>query len=148
MSEDATPPVTRDRIARAVREIGLIPFLGGEDQVAAILPSHVLRIVLPDRHPQQGIAEWSRSLSIRHATRAAEFTHAFNATTYLPKMTTVVTDEGVIRFRVQHTFNWGGGGSDEQVLEEVRQFVMASLSAFSRLDQQFPDPWTTEGDDE
>ncbi len=137
-------PVTRDRVATAVREAGLIPFLGGPDQVAAIVPGHVVRIVVPQARPPQGIAEWPRSLAIRHAPDVAEVVRQFNATTYLPKMTTSVNDRGQIRVLLQHTFNWSGGGTDAQVSAEVRQFIIASLAAFSALDGRFADPWAKE----
>ncbi|MGO3796188.1 MAG: YbjN domain-containing protein [Pauljensenia sp.] len=143
-----TIPVTRERVEGALRKLGLIPFLGEQDQVAAILPSHVLRIVLPPDRPVQGIGEWSRVLDIRFAPQAAEFTASFNAATYLPKMATAVTDDGHIRFRLQHTFTWVAGADDEQVDQEVAQFVMASLAAFTRLGERFPDRWAQEADDE
>ena len=143
-----TLPVTRERVESAMRKLGLIPFIGDQDQVAAILPSHVLRIVLPPDRPVQGIGEWSRVLDIRFAPQAAEFTAAFNATTYLPKMTPSVTDDGHIRFRLQHTFTWVAGADEAQVDQEVAQFVMASLAAFNRLAERFPDRWAQEADDE
>ncbi len=148
MSETVTTPVTQARVAAAMREAGLIPFLGDTDQVAAILGSRVVRVVLPDGHPVQGIAEWPRVLDIRHAPRAADIARSFNATTYTPKVTTVAGDDGAIRFHLQHTFSWASGADDAQVNAEVLQFVMATLAAMKRLDEEFPDEWATEADDE
>lgn len=148
MSDSVTTPVTQERVAAAMREAGLIPFLGNTDQVAAILGARVLRVVLPEGHPVQGIAEWPRALDIRHAPRASEITRRFNATTYTPKVTTVAGDDGMIRFRLQHTFTWASGADDAQVDAEVLQFVMATLAAMKRLDEEFPDQWTKGADDE
>ncbi|MCI1641243.1 MAG: YbjN domain-containing protein [Actinomyces sp.] len=147
MTASIPAPMTRDRVATAVREAGLIPFLGDSDQVAAIVPRHVVRIVVPEGRPPQGVAEWPRSLAIRHAPAIAEVVRQFNATTYLPKMTTTVTDRGQIRVLLQHTFNWGGGATDAQASAEVRQFILASLAAFNTLDAKFPDPWAKEDSD-
>ena len=137
----APTEITRDRIAQAMSSMGLVPFRGGDDQLAALVPGQVVRIVLPEGRPQQGMGEWSRTLDIRFAPQAAMFTRHFNAATYLPKLTTAVGDDGQIRFRIQHLFNWSGGASDEQLAGEVRQFFMASFAAFGRLDQEFPDQW-------
>lgn len=147
MASVSTVPVTRDRVAAAVRSAGLVPFLGGTDQVAALVPGHALRIVVPEGRPPQGVAEWPRLLNVRHAPAAAEAARLFNGTTYLPKMTTSVTDRGHIRFRLQHTFAWLGGATDAQVAAEVRQFIMACLAAFNVLDAKFPDPWAAEATD-
>ncbi len=147
MSESTTPAVDLDRIAEAVRRAGLLPFIAGDTQVAAILPSRVMRIVVPGHNPPQGIAEWSRALNIRFAPDAALFARTFNATTYLPKMVTAVTDQGDVHIRFQHTFNWVGGASESQVREEVRQFVLATLGAFDRLEARFPDTWASGADD-
>lgn len=148
MSETVTTPVTQARVATAMREAGLIPFLGDSDQVAAILGSRVVRVVLPEGHPVQGIAEWPRALDIRHSTQASDVARRLNATTYTPKVTTVAGDDGAIRFRLQHTFAWASGADDAQVNAEVLQFVMATLAAMKRLDEEFPDQWATEADDE
>ncbi len=144
MNATLPTPVTRQRVATAVQAAGLVPFLGGPDQVAAIVPGHVVRLIVPEGRPPQGVAEWPRSLAIRHAPDVAEVVRHFNATTYLPKMTTSVNDRGQIRVLLQHTFNWSGGGTDDQVAGEVRQFIIASLAAFNALDARFPDPWATE----
>lgn len=148
MSETVPTPLTQQRVAAAMRTAGLIPFLGDADQVAAILNSRVVRVVLPEGHPVQGVAEWPRALDIRHATLASDVVRRFNATTYTPKVTTAVTDEGSIRFRLQHTFAWASGATDQQVNGEVVQFIMATLAAMNRLDEEFPDHWAKEDDDE
>lgn len=148
MSSTEPQPVTREVLAEALGGIGLVPFLGGEDQIAAILPAgRVLRLIVQPGRPVQGVAESPRLLAPEHEEAAADFARTFNATTYLPKVTVVPNPQGQISVRMQHTFLWPAGATAEQVAGEVQQFVMATLGAMARLDQTFPDQWSTAGAD-
>ncbi len=144
MSSTDTAPVTLERIAAALESMGLFPFVSNRGQVAALLPNRTIRVVVPEGHPVQGVSEYPRLFDISHAEELAETVRLFNATTYLPKATTVVTDEGKIAVRLFHCFNWIAGASDAQVKGEVSQFVLSAVALQNRLDQQYPDPWGKE----
>lgn len=147
MSSTTSDPVTVDRVAAALETMGLFPFVSDKGQVAAILPNRTLRIILPDSGPAQGVAEYPRHFHASYAPQLAETVRVFNATTYLPKATTLVTDEGMIAVRFFHCFNWIVGATDAQLGGEITQFVLSCIALQQRLDQQYPDQWTKEPSD-
>ena len=140
MSTTDTPPVTLDRVTEAVQAVGFIPFVSATGQVAAILPNRTVRIAVPEGHPVQGVADYPRFFDPSHASALRRL----NASTYLPKVTSAITDTGSIALHLQHTFNWVVGATDAQVNAEVSQFIMASISMMNQLDVMFPDQWTKE----
>ena len=144
MSTTDTPPVTLDRVTEAVQAVGFIPFVSATGQVAAILPNRTVRIAVPEGHPVQGVADYPRFFDPSHADEIASALRRLNASTYLPKVTSAITDTGSIALHLQHTFNWVVGATDAQVNAEVSQFIMASISMMNQLDVMFPDQWTTE----
>ena len=144
MSTTDTPPVTLDRVTEAVQAVGFIPFVSATGQVAAILPNRTVRIAVPEGHPVQGVADYPRFFDPSHADEIASALRRLNASTYLPKVTSAITDTGSIALHLQHTFNWVGGATDAQVNAEVSQFIMASISMMNQLDVMFPDQWTKE----
>lgn len=144
MSTTDTPPVTLDRVTEAVQAVGFIPFVSATGQVAAILPNRTVRIAVPEGHPVQGVADYPRFFDPSHADEIASAVHRLNASTYLPKVTSAITDTGAIALHLQHTFNWVVGATDAQVNAEVSQFIMASISMMNQLDVMFPDQWTKE----
>ncbi|QPK81848.1 YbjN domain-containing protein [Schaalia sp. ZJ405] len=144
MTESQTPAVTLDRVSTALRSIGLTPFIAGNDQVAAIFTNRTIRIIMPPGHPAQGIAEWPRSFNMAHRAAVTEAVVQRNATTYIPKITTSINDQGFINIRMHHVFNWVVGASDEQLESEVRHFIIATIATMNFFDEQFPDPWTKE----
>ena len=144
MSTTDTPPVTLDRVTEAVQAVGFIPFVSATGQVAAILPNRTVRIAVPEGHPVQGVADYPRFFDPSHADEIASALRRLNASTYLPKMTSAITDTGSIALHLQHTFNWVVGATDAQVNAEVSQFIMASISMMNQLDVMFPDQWTKE----
>ena len=146
MSTTDTPPVTLDRIIEAVEAVGLIPFVSSTGQVAAILPNRTVRIAAPEGRPAQGVADYPRFFDPAHADVIASAVRRLNASTYLPKVTSAITDTGAIALHLQHTFNWVVGATDAQVNAEVSQFIMASISMMNQLDVMFPDQWTKEAD--
>ena len=79
-----------------------------------------------------------------HAAEIASAVRRLNASTYLPKVTSAITDTGAIALHLQHTFNWVVGATDAQVNAEVSQFIMASISMMNQLNVMFPDQWTKE----
>lgn len=145
MSTTDTPPVTLDRVTEAVQAVGFIPFVSATGQVAAILPNRTVRIAVPEGHPVQGVADYPRFFDPSHADEIASAVRRLNASTYLPKVTSAITDTGAIALHLQHTFNWVVGATDAQVNAEVSQFIMASISMMNQLDVMFPDQWTKEG---
>ena len=145
MSTTDTPPVTLDRVTEAVQAVGFIPFVSATGQVAAILPNRTVRIAVPEGHPVQGVADYPRFFDPSHADEIASALRRLNASTYLPKVTSAITDTGSIALHLQHTFNWVVGATDAQVNAEVSQFIMASISMMNQLDIMFPDQWTKEG---
>ena len=145
MSTTDTPPVTLDRVTEAVQAVGFIPFVSATGQVAAILPNRTVRIAVPEGHPVQGVADYPRFFDPSHADEIASAVRRLNASTYLPKVTSAITDTGAIALHLQHTFNWVVGATDAQVNAEVSQFIMASISMMNQLDIMFPDQWTKEG---
>lgn len=145
MSTTDTPPVILDRVIKAVEAVGLIPFIALTGQVAAILPNRTVRIAVPEGHPIQGVADYPRFFDPSHADAIASAVRRLNASTYLPKITSVTTDTGAIALHLQHTFNWVVGATDAQVQAEVSQFIMASVAMMNQLDIMFPDQWTKEG---
>ena len=145
MSTTDTPPVTLDRVTEAVQAVGFIPFVSATGQVAAILPNRTVRIAVPEGHPVQGVADYPRFFDPSHADEIASALRRLNASTYLPKVTSAITDTGSIALHLQHTFNWVVGATDAQVNAEVSQFIMASISMMNQLDVMFPDQWTKEG---
>ena len=144
MSTTDTPPVTLDRVTEAVQTVGFIPFVSATGQVAAILPNRTVRIAVPEGHPVQGVADYPRFFDPSHADEIASALRRLNASTYLPKVTSAITDTGSIALHLQHTFNWVVGATDAQVNAEVSQFIMASISMMNQLDIMFPDQWTKE----
>ena len=144
MSTTDTPPVTLDRVTEAVQAVGFIPFVSATGQVAAILPNRTVRIAVPEGHPVQGVADYPRFFDPSHADVIASALRRLNASTYLPKVTSAITDTGSIALHLQHTFNWVVGATDAQVNAEVSQFIMASISMMNQLDVMFPDQWTKE----
>ena len=144
MSTTDTPPVTLDRVTEAVQAVGFIPFVSATGQVAAILPNRTVRIAVPEGHPVQGVADYPRFSDPSHADEIASAVRRLNASTYLPKVTSAITDTGAIALHLQHTFNWVVGATDAQVNAEVSQFIMASISMMNQLDVMFPDQWTKE----
>lgn len=144
MSTTDTPPVTLDRVTEAVQAVGFIPFVSATGQVAAILPNRTVRIAVPEGHPVQGVADYPRFFDPSHADEIASALRRLNASTYLPKVTSAITDTGAIALHLQHTFNWVVGATDAQVNAEVSQFIMASISMMNQLDVMFPDQWTKE----
>ena len=144
MSTTDTPPVTLDRVTEAVQAVGFIPFVSTTGQVAAILPNRTVRIAVPEGHPVQGVADYPRFFDPSHADEIASALRRLNASTYLPKVTSAITDTGSIALHLQHTFNWVVGATDAQVNAEVSQFIMASISMMNQLDVMFPDQWTKE----
>ena len=144
MSTTDTPPVTLDRVTEAVQAVGFIPFVSTTGQVAAILPNRTVRIAVPEGHPVQGVADYPRFFDPSHADEIASALRRLNASTYLPKVTSAITDTGSIALHLQHTFNWVVGATDAQVNAEVAQFIMASISMMNQLDVMFPDQWTKE----
>lgn len=144
MSTTDTPPVTLNRVTEAVQAVGFIPFVSATGQVAAILPNRTVRIAVPEGHPVQGVADYPRFFDPSHADEIASALRRLNASTYLPKMTSAITDTGSIALHLQHTFNWVVGATDAQVNAEVSQFIMASISMMNQLDVMFPDQWTKE----
>ncbi|MCB6401795.1 histidine kinase [Schaalia odontolytica] len=144
MSTTDTPPVTLDRVTEAVQAVGFIPFVSATGQVAAILPNRTVRIAVPEGHPVQGVADYPRFFDPSHADEIASAVRRLNASTYLPKVTSAITDTGAIALHLQHTFNWVVGATDAQVNAEVSQFIMASISMMNQLDVMFPDQWTKE----
>ena len=144
MSTTDTPPVTLDRVTEAVQAVGFIPFVSATGQVAAILPNRTVRIAVPEGHPVQGVADYPRFFDPSHADEIASALRRLNASTYLPKVTSAITDTGSIALHLQHTFNWVVGATDAQVNAEVAQFIMASISMMNQLDVMFPDQWTKE----
>ena len=145
MSTTDTLPVTLDRITEAVEAVGLIPFVSNTGQVAAILPNRTVRIAVPEGHPAQGVADYPRFFDPSHADAIASAVRRFNASTYLPKITSGTTETGAIALHLQHTFNWVVGATDAQVHAEVSQFIMAAVAMMNQLDIMFPDQWTKEG---
>ena len=144
MSTTDTPPVTLDRVTEAVQAVGFIPFVSATGQVAAILPNRTVRIAVPEGHPVQGVADYPRFFDPSHADEIASAVRRLNASTYLPKVTSAITDTGAIALHLQHTFNWVVGATDAQVNAEVSQFIMASISMMNQLDVMVPDQWTKE----
>ena len=144
MSTSDTPPVTLDRVTEAVQAVGFIPFVSATGQVAAILPNRTVRIAVPEGPPVQGVADYPRFFDPSHADEIASALRRLNASTYLPKVTSALTDTGSIALHLQHTFNWVVGATDAQVNAEVSQFIMASISMMNQLDVMFPDQWTKE----
>ena len=144
MSTTDTPPVTLDRVTEAVQAVGFSPFVSTTGQVAAILPNRTVRIAVPEGHPVQGVADYPRFFDPSHADEIASAVRRLNASTYLPKVTSAITDTGAIALHLQHTFNWIVGATDAQVNAEVSQFIMASISMMNQLDVMFPDQWTKE----
>ena len=146
MSTTDTPPVTLDRVTEAVQAVGFIPFVSATGQVAAILPNRTVRIAVPEGHPVQGVADYPRFFDPSHADEIASVVRRLNASTYLPKVTSAITDTGAIALHLQHTFNWVVGASDAQVKAEVHQFIMAAISMMNQLDILFTDQWAKEAD--
>ena len=144
MSTTDTPPVTLDRVTEAVQAVGFIPFVSATGQVAAILPNRTVRIAVPEGHPVQGVADYPRFFDPSHPDEIASALRRLNASTYLPKVTSAITDTGSIALHLQHTFNWVVGATDAQVNAEVSQFIMASISMMNQLDVMFPAQWTKE----
>lgn len=144
MSSTETAPVTIERIAAAMESMGIYPFISTKGQVAALLANRTIRVVVPEGHPIQGVSDYPRFFDVAHAEELAESVRVFNATTYIPKATTLVTDEGKVAVRLFHAFNWPAGGTDAQIKGELQQFILSTVALQNRLDVQYPDQWGKE----
>lgn len=138
---DLTPPVTRDRILSILEDLGISPMLDGEGDLAISLFPYLFYIVTQNQHPILGIGAAPRSVDMQYTELASEFVASHNADFYAPKMYSMVSDEGKIRFRLSHCFNWDAGATDEQISSEIDAFLRGSMDAFGRMEAAFPDPW-------
>lgn len=144
MSSVDSAPVTIERIAAALEKMGIYPFISTRGQIAALLENRTIRIIVPQGHPVQGICEYPRHFDVSHKEKLGESARLFNASTYIPKVTTCVTTDGKVALRFFHTFNWSEGATDAQLEGELQQFILSTLAMHNRLDQQYPDQWNKE----
>jgi len=114
-------------------------------RVAAILPNRTVRIAVPEGHPAQGVADYPRFFDPSHADEIASTVRRFNASTYLPKLTSGTTETGAIALHLHATVVWVGGAARPGGTAEVSQFIMAAVAMMNQLDIMFPDQWTKEG---
>ena len=126
MSTTDTPPVTLDRVIHAVEAVGLIRS-SPPPASAAILRTAPSASPCPRDTPSRE-SRYPRFFDPSHADAIASAVRRLNASTYLPKITSVTTDTGAIALHLQHTFNWVVGATDAQVQAEVSQFIMASVA--------------------
>lgn len=103
---------------------------------------YLFYFVTEDSKPFLGISAFHRTLDVRNALEAAKFVVQHNSEYYAPKLYTVVSDNGKIRFRISHSFNWEIGASDKQIQSEIETFITAAMDTMHRLDQVFPDSWS------
>ncbi|MDO4258710.1 MAG: histidine kinase [Actinomycetaceae bacterium] len=132
---------SRDDFASVMADLGLVPFLGGDDQLAGILPAgRVIRFIFPDSSPIQGVAEWPGRLSPDMAAQVGLVARTVNSSMYLPKMTSSTGEDGVT-IALTHSFHWPIGATAEQFHGEVSAFIHAVLAVMGRLDSTFPARW-------
>jgi len=142
-TNDITPSVTRDRVQNALKELGLVYMTDSDgDTVVSIFP-YLLYVVTEGSNPVIGVAAAPRAVDVQFTDEVARAVATHNANFYAPKMFSMVSDEGKIRFRLSHCFNWDAGATDEQISSELDAFLHACMDAFSKLDEAFPDPWAT-----
>lgn len=115
------------------------------DAVVSLFP-YLFYVVTSGGLPIVGVGAAPRSIDVQHAERVAKMVAAHNADFYAPKMYSMVSDEGKIRLRLSHCFNWDVGASDEQLSSELDAFLRGSMDAFARLEETFPDPWAADAD--
>ncbi len=119
-----------------------MPFVAGDAQVAAIFPQLTIRIVVPHGRPPQGIADLPRKFDIKHGENLAETVSSLNASVYLPKLTTSITDDGSVSIRMTHVFNWPVGATAQQVTAEIRGFLTGCLAMSKQFNDRYPDQWS------
>ncbi len=138
---DVPRAVTRDRIRAALNALDLVGFTDDEGDIGVQLVPYTFYFVRPEDGPILGVASWHRGLNIRYVREATQVVSQFNAEHYCPKLYTLVTDEGDVRLRISHVFNWVEGANDKQLRDEVDTFLRSGLTAFRILGSAFPDPW-------
>lgn len=143
---DISPrPVTKTRVRNAIRALGLIGFVDDEGDVGVHLAPYTFFFVLPTDAPPLCTSSWNRHLNIQFAEQAANFVTRYNSQHYSPKIYSLVTDEGQIRFRLSYVFSWLKGATDEQIRQEVDAVLRTGLAAMRSLETEFPDQWVRPG---
>ncbi|MDY6212991.1 MAG: histidine kinase [Schaalia hyovaginalis] len=144
MSSADARPVTVERIGAALESMGIFPFVSDRGQVAALLPSRTIRIIVPEGRPVQGVSDYPRRFHASYTDALNETVRTLNASTYLPKVTTFANEDSTVSVRFLHCFNWAVGATDAQLRGEISQFVMSAIAMQNRLDVQYPDQWAEE----
>lgn len=149
--QDIPQAVTMSRIRSSLRALEISSMMDDDGDVCIQIFPNVFYVVSQEDRPFIGISVFHRSIDVRFAEQASEFVRIHNRDLYSPKLFTVMTDEGKIRFRVAHYFGWDAGATDSQIRVELDVFFRSTSEAFERLEQAFADPWlqsiTAEGEE-
>lgn len=138
------------RIHLALKSLGIVSMVDDDGDIGVAIFPHLLYFMTEPSKPYLGVAAFHRSIDVQHAQLAASFVVRHNSEFYAPKLYTVVSDDGKIRFRLSYCFNWEMGASDEQLEAELDTFLRAAMDALGRIDSSFPDQWAlaaNEGDE-
>lgn len=141
-------PVTAQRIRKTLHQLGLVSFTDDQGDLGIALANNVVYFLTRPDHPPMACSSWHRELDIRFATEAALEVRNHNANFYIPKLYTVVSDDGKIRFHISHCFNWESGATDAQIEHEIDVLLYSSTALFDQLDSDFPDPWGSETEED
>lgn len=144
LPETAPSAVTIERVSEALTELGIVPFTAAQNQIAILLNNRTFRFVLFEGRSAEGIAAWPRLIHACHESKVARSIAAINSRTYLPKIHYSISDNDQLVVQMHHTFNWSVGATDKQLIEELRHFIVATLTSMNSLDDSYPDPWTRE----
>lgn len=112
-----------------------------EGDLGLFLFPHFFYLISEPEKPILGTSIFHRGVDVQHARACANFVENFNRNYYLPKLFTVVSDQGKITFRVSHCFSWGANATDQQLDAELDTFVRSALECFAALEQYLADPW-------
>lgn len=141
-------PVTADRILQSLNQMGVSAMVDTANGIAVSFFPHVFFIPLGNSLPIVGVCSFHRFFDVQFSSQIAPVVAALNSEFYAPKLYSIVSDEGKIQLRVTHCFNWDVGASDAQIAAELDAFFGSSLQLLNQLEDAFPDPWNSLGNEE
>lgn len=132
-------PVTLERVRERLVSKRAHVFVDDDGDLGVFLYPHFYFIVQEGSKPFLATATYHREFELGLLEECTELAQEHNRAFFLPKLTTEISDEGMILFRVSHCFNWLSHATDEQLDEEMNIFASAAVSCFRNIAERFPD---------
>ena len=96
-------------------------------------------------HVLQIRGQWNRTVSIERRTEFMNLINNFHARNPWPKCLLQVMDDGSMRFTTEMDVPISHGLSEQQLSRAMRLGIGSSISLYTRLDKEFPDPLMATG---